>query len=157
MSDHPEYPHDKVFIELPAGAWHGSASESLWAYDGGHGIYTLDNVPFYARGVSCGDSVKAVRRADGLLWMERVTIRGGHSTYRLILRNESTFEGARDRLREILESGATVERAQGSLFALDLPPQVDIYEAYALFERGEAAGWWDFEEGHCGHPLRSER
>ena len=145
-----------MFIELPPGEWHGSASESLWARDRGNGIYTLDNVPFYARGVSYGDSVRAVRRADGLLWMERVTIRGGHSTYRLFLLHGTTFEEATGRLKEALNSGATIERARGSFFALDLPPQMDIYAAYALLERGEAAGWWDFEEGHCGHPLRSE-
>ena len=155
MSNRSKHPHDKVFIALPPGAGHGSASESLWAYDRGHGNYTLHNVPFYAHGVSCGDSVKAVRGSDGLLWMERVTIRGGHSTYRLFLLDGTTLADARARLQDVLALGATIEHAQGSLLALDLPPNVDIHAAYSLLERGEVAGWWDFEEGHCGHPVQS--
>jgi hypothetical protein len=155
VSGRSRHDQDKVFIELPPGAWHGCASESLWAFDRGHGIYTLDNSPFYARGVSYRDSVLAVRRTDGLLWMERVTVRGGHSTYRVFPLNGTTFEEATSRLKELLDAGASIERAQGSLFALDIPPRIDIHAAYSLLQRGEDAGWWDFEEGHCGHPLGS--
>jgi hypothetical protein len=27
---------------------------------------------------------------------------------------------------------------------------------YELLEAGAAAGAWDFEEGHCGHPLHAD-
>src|SRR5262245_8524065 len=38
----------------------GSANvETLWAYDLGEDRYKLDNSPFYAYGVSCGDTVLA--------------------------------------------------------------------------------------------------
>ena len=29
-----------------------------------------------------------------------------------------------------------------------------VYVVYAVLEKGEAYGDGEFEEGHCGHPLR---
>jgi len=50
--------------------------------------------------------------------------------------------------------GCTYENANSRLLSIDVPPSVDIYKAYSLLELGEKEGVWDFEEAHCGHPLR---
>jgi hypothetical protein len=35
-----------------------------------------------------------------------------------------------------------------------VPPETDVYEAYAALEAEENANVWGFEEAHCGHPLK---
>jgi hypothetical protein len=35
-----------------------------------------------------------------------------------------------------------------SLYAIDIPPTVNINEAYKVLEQGEADGVWEFEEGY---------
>ena len=48
--------------------------------------------------------------------------------------------------------GCTFE--EGTVLAVDVPPSANIYDVYRLLDAGASAGAWDFEEGHCGHPLR---
>lgn len=72
----------KVWFKLED-AWHDSATESLWASNLGDGLYRLENSPFYAFGVSFLDTVTAIERY-GRLWFDKVVLRGGHSTYRII-------------------------------------------------------------------------
>jgi len=107
-------------------------------------------------GVSMGDVVRASHR-KGQLEFSRVEKRGGHSTYRLMVSPEAigpTFESRWDRLSEI---GCGLERASARFVAVDVPPRTDIYAAYDLIEDGQLAGVWLFEEGHCGHSVRSAR
>lgn len=47
-------------------------------------------------------------------------------------------------------------RWSGRLFAIDVPPEADIHGVYSMLEDGEREGAWDFEEGHCGHPMVSK-
>jgi hypothetical protein len=41
------------------------------------------------------------------------------------------------------------------LFAVDVPPEVDVHVAYHILEQAEQAGVWIFQEGHLGHPLKT--
>ena len=142
----------KVTFELEKSDWHEHATETMWAVLLTDNAYSLRNVPFYAYGVSYGDVVVA-EAVYGENLFRRVFERGGHSTYRIFLigeKSEKQFEQAWEPLRKI---GCLYERATDYLVAADVPPETDIYEAYAALEKGQAAGVWDFEEGHCGHPL----
>lgn len=144
----------KVVLPLPDDAWHGQATETLWAVQSGEGVYRLRNVPFYATDLSFDDAVSARSSGDRLVFQD-VVARGGHSTYRTFLSDgvepESTrFAAAWQPLQ--LE-GCSYERATARLFAVDVAPHADIHKVYALLEEGVRQGVWDFEEGHCGHPL----
>jgi hypothetical protein len=57
--------------------------------------------------------------------------------------------------RKLAELGCSYEQANATLLAVDVPTHVDIYAAYTVLEAGAHEGIWEFEEGHCGHPLRS--
>ena len=123
----------KVSTNLPSSDWHSHALENLWAEPLGNDRFRLQNVPFY---------VQDVRE------------RGGHSTYRLYLKGVTVTSEAFTRFWKPLEAiGATFEQADDRLLAIDVPDTADIYEAYALLQGGEEAAVWDFQEGHCGHPL----
>ena len=141
----------KLFFRLEEGAWHGSATESLWAEPVSGGRYRLRNSPFYALGVSAEDIVLA-QEEEGLLFFTGVALRGGHSTYRIMkakgLRPED-FARYWEPLRRV---GCSYEEGLGRLLAVDVPPRVDIQHVDSLLEQGEQAQVWHFEEGHRGHP-----
>jgi hypothetical protein len=139
----------KVLFYLDSGAWHGSATETMWATPIGRDEFMLENSPFYAYGVSFGDTVLAPRQ-DGMPVFKEVIRRSGHSTYRLLIDDaqSSNFEKFWEPLRE---RGCTYEEGIKPLLAVDVPPQANIFEVYRLFEAGEKSGVWSFEEGHCGH------
>ncbi len=143
----------KVHFPLPPqDRSQGVEAENLWAQNLGRDQFKLDNIPFYVYGVSCGDIV-AAESAAGRLVFRRVIGRGGHSTYRLLIRDESGYEGEHfKRLRVQLEKlGCGYEVAKRRWIAVDVPPNTDVFAVYKLLESGETTGQWDFEEGHCGH------
>ena len=52
--------------------------ESLWASETGLNLYSIDNIPFFVRGVSLNDTVSAEER-DGELHFKRVENFSDHS------------------------------------------------------------------------------
>jgi uncharacterized protein DUF4265 len=145
--------HDlvKIVFVLDPSDWHGTAGERLWAERVGEHRFRLRNSPFFAFGVSNEDVVFGEAR-DGAIYFAGISIRGGHSTYRLRISSRdigaSSFKDAWAPLESL---GCTFE--EGSVLSVDVPPSADIYAVYELLEKGLAAGVWDFEEGHCGHIL----
>lgn len=144
----------KVSFPLPPDSIPGGGTETVWAEDLGSGSYRVRNSPFYIKGISFEDIVRAKEKDDQLLFSD-VAARGGHSTYRLFLRggrSEEDFIRAWEPLEQL---GCSYEGATKRLLAIDVPPEANIYQAYKRLQDGEAAGIWDFQEGHCGHPLLS--
>ena len=139
----------KIMFELEAGEWHGYSTETLWAEPVGSHRYRLRNSPFFAFGVSFEDIVFA-RNENGMLCFDGVSISSGRSTYRLLLtdKGKGHFEQYWQPLARL---GCTYE--EGKALAVDVPPNANIDEVYALFEAGEKEGVWDFDEGKCAHPL----
>lgn len=141
----------KVTFALDPAAWHGHASERLWAEDLGGNRYRLRNSPFYAYGVSFHDVVLAEFDRDGHLIFGSVLLSGGHSTYRLVLNVSAEESAFKEHWQPMEAIGCSLEGADRKLLSIDIPPEVDIKKAYALLEAGENDGIWGFEEGHCGH------
>lgn len=139
----------RIVFELDAHAWHGSATERLWAEAVGGGRYRLRNSPFFASDVSVNDVVFGELR-DGEVHYKGVSIRGGHSTYRIIVASSVENRGFLEYWAPLQALGCTYE--SGRVLAVDVPSTVDIHAVYRLLEAGEKSGVWDFEEGHCGHP-----
>lgn len=144
----------KVSLPLDPSEWHGNASETVWAAPITSASYRIDNTPFYFFGLSYGDIVLAAPDVSGQLIYQAVCAHSGHSTYRLMLNkaHPERFERAWKALEAL---GCRGERGPGRIFAVDIPAQVDVYAVYSLFEAGECARIWDFEEGHCGHPIQA--
>jgi hypothetical protein len=112
----------------------------------------LENVPFYARGLSFGDAVDA-RLEDGILVFAGVNRRGGHSTYRIVLAERVTirsnaFLALWDRIAML---GCSFEHASHRLVAIDVPPDSDAAAVHELLERGRQTRVWEFDVLHCGH------
>ena len=142
----------KVTFDLPEkdGTF---ATESLWAEPIGDDLYRLRNVPFYLCGFSEQDTVKAEEH-EGRLVVRSIVERGGHSTYRIFLPEQTTEEQFSKDWVSLGKLGCTYERATRRLVGIDVPPHADVYAVYDVLERGEKDRLWEFEEGHCGHRLR---
>lgn len=147
--------HDlvRVLFQIEPDAWHGSVTERLWAEPIGHGRFRLQNTPFFAFGVSFLDVVFGEER-DGELVFSGISLRGGHSTYRLMPMKERRGEFSQY-WTPLEDLGCSYEE-EGRVLAVDVPPNANIYKIYDLLEEGHSANVWDFEEGHCGHPLLRE-
>lgn len=150
----------KIFFKLDSADWHGSPSETLWAKPlscaDKAAAFELENSPFYAKGVSYLDVVRAVKR-DGQYEFAGTITPGGHSTYRLLVDHApDAFEVWWKKLQGL---GCTYESGdfQGKkLFTVDVPATTDIYAVYRILEDGEKQNIWMFEEGHVGHPLKNK-
>jgi len=142
----------KVVFRLEPGAWHGSGTETLWAERLGGRRFRLRNVPFFVFGVGVDDVIFA-REAGDVLEFESVSIHAGHSTYRIIAGATIDPEQMSSKWQELEALGCTYEQGPGRMRSVDVPPQADIHQVYALLEAGEREGTWDFEEGHCGHAV----
>jgi len=142
----------KIVFNLPGNSG-AIATESLWAERLSANLYRLRNVPFYLSGVSEQDVVKAEEKGGRLL-VTGIVDRGGHSTYRIFLSERTSEEQFLRDWVPLRELGCTYERATQRLVAIDVPPHADVYAVYETLEIGEREHPWEFQEGHCGHPLR---
>ena len=138
----------RVTFALGPGAWHGSATERLWASPIGSNRYRLENTPFCAFGVSWQDVVLAKPKGPNLVFVE-VLQRGGHSTYRLL--PVTTWDENFDRYwAPLAAAGCPYEGGPSRLRAVDVPAEANLHEVYKALQAGEATGVWSFKEGHCG-------
>ena len=131
----------------------GYEFETLWAERTAERNYRLRNVPFLAYGYSEQDTV-SVAEIEGRFVVNEVVERGGHSTYRVFLSKPTSEDDFKPLWQPLAALGCTYERANRRLIGIDVPPASDVYEVYSLLERGETSKHREFEEGHCGHPLR---
>ena len=140
----------RVVFEVPEQDGSVYKTESLWAEPVGETGYRLRNVPFEVFGFSEQDVV-AVQEKNGILVVVGIVARGGHSTYRLVLPDDTTEEKFLKDWAALSELGCTYERATRRFVAIDVPPHADIYAVYRALEEGEKTQLWEFEEAHCGH------
>src|SRR4051794_39990545 len=94
--------HGKVFfsLEQDEDGYPPVTVESVWAIKHEDG-YELDNIPFYARSVACGDLVAVRRDEDGGLWFTNLIKPSGHSTIRILFAREEDVTSVRERLRDM--------------------------------------------------------
>lgn len=115
--------------------------------------FQVESVPFFLKNVSRGDIVKAnvvenkeIQEGE-LFEFASVVDRGGHNTYRLLLKtkrdNDPDFT-----TKELLKKGLAVEEQGGDFLAVDVPPDVDqkAIDDYLLSE--SQSGRWEMQDGY---------
>ena len=121
----------------------GSANvETLWAYDLGGDRYKLDNSPFYAYGVSCGDTVLAsLDDAEGLPTFRSVVAKSGNRTVRVIFDPPVASGNASDAvLQGLVRLGCEFEGANPRYVVISIPAVVDL-DAVVRYLTERAATW----------------
>jgi hypothetical protein len=145
----------KIKIPLPEDNLAGAEAEWVWAKPHGNDTYAINNVPFYARGISCDDIVKA-QVQDGALVFQGIVRHSGHSTYRIYASAGHTAPNVAALVGTLEKMHCDIELATDKLVAVDVLPEADVYKVYEALKEAKRGGTIDFEEGHCGHPLRHD-
>jgi hypothetical protein len=141
MSDQPDN-LTKVHLDLPNHWWF--KGESLWAKDLGNDLYEIQNVPFCAYGLNCGDVVRATADARDLKpEVREVVRRSGNQTLRVSFNVRKDQQGAY--LEAIETTGAWVERANPTFICINVPPKANYTEVLEYLERQESSGALEYE------------
>jgi hypothetical protein len=155
---------ERIYFDLDPLEWHGGGIEGLCAEpvenSTSGNIYRILNSPFYTRGVSYLDIVRAVPRTDGGTGLKFAGIvdHSGHSTYMILVPpNSPEFTAYWKRIEALggtYEGGGIEVTCFGrqELYSIDVPDTSDIHAVYSILEEGERVNVWIFQEGHCGHP-----
>jgi hypothetical protein len=106
-------------------------------------LFRVESVPLFVKGVAVGDIVSATETSENYYQYGRTVSKGGHSTYRLYIEDEAVGQVVQ---RELVRKGCAVEiTAQGSLIAVDVPPDREAQVREHLFT-GVREGRWELQE-----------
>jgi len=87
--------------------------------------------------------------------LQDVVRRGGHSTYRIYAKSDRSSPEVVNVLTNLEKLRCDLEPATNKIVGVDVLPEADVYEVYRVLEEAEGNGILEFEEGHCGHPLKA--
>lgn len=120
--------------------------------------FRIESIPFFVKGISRGDIVRAKGSQNSEIQegeffeFESLVERGGHNTYRLLLRekrpNDPEFTE-----KELLEKGLAVEINDGDFVAIDVPPSANQKEIDDYLVKESESGRWGLQDGfvQCRH------
>lgn len=144
--------HQKIIFELEQDedGYPPATKEGVWAMPLPNGHFVIDNIPFFASGVSAEDEVE-VERVDGELRFNKVLKPSGISTFRLILSDPETNPIVRAELEAL---GCKSEYNQHiGLIAVEVPASTSIHPFLDYIVEAKEKGLLDFEEGALRHKL----
>ena len=112
--------------------------ETPWARKVGVNTFVLDNLPWFAYGISAGDTFEAIPAGDGLPEFTRVLEKSGNRTVRVILK-PSVKESPESQavLDHLVAMGCEYEGMNGSYFAVNIPPRVEFADVCAFLTEGK--------------------
>lgn len=120
------------------------AVESVWAQPAAlEEAYVVDNVPFFAKDATIGDTVK-VRNKNGSLWFECVVSRSTNSLIRVVLFDRSAVKEVSRQLESL---GCSIEyTATYNLLAVSIPSNILLDRIRAYLRDKVNSGHIDYEE-----------
>ncbi len=129
----------KVMFRVPDGA-SGEDVETIWAFPVGGDLYKIDNSPFYAYGVSLGDTVEAPwSEENGFPLFRRVVEKSGYRTVRVILDPPAENDNKSQKLLdEIVALGCSYEGANRTYITVDIPKEIDLWKVRDFLIEKEA-------------------
>jgi hypothetical protein len=110
--------------------------ETPWAEQVGDGLFRLDNMPFFAYGISADDIVEASpTENEGMFRFERVVRPSGNRTVRVIFEEgrSATDADGQAMFERLVQLGAEYEGANPSYVVVTVPPATDLSAVTALF------------------------
>jgi hypothetical protein len=117
-------------------------TETLWARSIESNFYQLENSPFFAYGVSCGDVVEARIGNDEVLEYFRCVRKSGNRTVRVIFQDfRSSDPVAEEFLTELRSLGCSYEGMQPRMVSVNLPPKVDLGVVVGFLKQQPGLQW----------------
>lgn len=120
--------------------------EDLWAAPTSDGQFVIDSVPFFAKGIARRDQVTAVQSEEGLLAVNEVRQRSGHSTFRIWLA-EDAVTSLDEAVADLERAGGGVEVALHRLLAIDADAEHEA-EIWDYLQGGMQRSRWEVQVGH---------
>ena len=142
-------------------SWDGTVSEGIWVkpvkvLPPFRAIVEVHNIPFSTRTLSCGDKISVVYK-NRKVTFEAIVERGGHSTYHVLVETKnSDVSRMLDTLGAMGCGWEGGDHFSHKIYAVDVPPEVDVDEVYDLLDKGQKEGHWLFQGGYIGHPPRDD-
>jgi hypothetical protein len=120
----PQKPNAKIVLTTVTDD--DTSVETPWAFRLGTDLYRLDNIPFFAYGISLGDVVEAAPQADDPRpHFRRIVQKSGNRTVRVVAE-----EGAESVAQQILDGleglGCCYTGANPRYICLNIPPDVSL-------------------------------
>jgi hypothetical protein len=113
--------------------------------------FQIESVPFFLKNVSRGDVIQARLVCNPeisdqeVFCFDRIVDRGGHNTYRLLLRKKRPGD-PQETVAELMQKGLVVEN-EGDFIAIDVPPSVDQKAVDEYLVAETRAGRWEMQDG----------
>jgi hypothetical protein len=148
----PNKPRERIkfFLERDKDGYPPDHWETLWAYKVQSGLYCIDNIPFFVRGISSQDIVATEKKA-GELYFTELVLPSRNSVFRLYVFDQRTVQAVRDEFRHL---GCESELSHiANLIAVEVPGNVAIKPVLDLLVEGGRAGRWEYQEGVLRHAL----
>ena len=142
----------KIRLDRDESDYSPTEYEHVWARKAGPGLYELDNIPFFARGVRVGDVFSADVQGDDELLFSRVVRPSHHATLRVIVFRESPDVSPLEERVLVLRStlsqlGCSTELSHlPGLIAVDVPEEASLSSVTKALSDGETSGLWEYEE-----------
>ena len=123
--------------------------ESVWGHRGERqGEYILDNIPFFLREATIGDTVR-VRDQDAQHWFEATVRPSRHSLLRIVFFDPAQVDRVSDRLVAL---GCEIEYLRAyKLLAVSVPPEVRFVDVQGYLQSECEARVLDYEEPILRH------
>lgn len=121
--------------------------------------FQIESIPFFLKNVSCGDVVRAktvtnTEIQEGEVFeFDAVLDRGGHNTYRLLLKRKHP-DDPQFTENELMNKGLAVEEQHGDFLAVDVPPSVDQQAIDAYLVAESESGRWELQDGYL-HSIKT--
>jgi hypothetical protein len=144
MKPDPKANHVKILVYTAAeDGYPPEEWESLWAIPMGDSLFKIDNIPFFAKGLSCDDVVSAAFEGDTYIFSEVVTP-SDNSTVRVLVFDSERVAEIRAALSEI---GCESEGSGiPGLFSMNIPKNCQA-QAYEFLRTAASDETLDYEEG----------
>jgi hypothetical protein len=134
----------KLYVDLPHHWW--LKGESMWGKPLGGDLYEIQNIPFCAYGLNCGDVVRALAQVpDQKPQVIEVVRRGPNQTVRISFCNKLSEAQQQPAIAHLEAMGAWLERCNAQFLGVNLPPTVSQEAVCAYLSEQEALGVLEFE------------
>lgn len=125
-------------------------NETMWAIVSGE-HFELDNIPFYARSISCGDIFAAdYNEEDNWYHFREVITYSGNTTLRIFFFNEADFIPVQQALGDLYNC-ETEGFQDRNILAVNIPAAIDYTPVREYLMQGEESKRWTFEESCLLH------
>lgn|GEM_PF-2838075 len=139
MSEETEEKFTKIVVNIPEPDL-GCSGEGIWTVEVGPDLYEVRNSPWHTLEINFLDVVRAIAPdEDKNPVFTEVYRRSGHRSIHVIFTQASDGEKAKV-LQSVKQFGANYENANGTLYAIDLPPEVSFEEVADFLEQKEDLG-----------------